>query len=143
MPIVLAEAFENKPRGLRLIVTSPALFAGRWLPDGFTPRADTTFRGKLEGIDGEVILRAAFVPRPLHVSGWGMTRSSDNPKSGGAPKPTRRLVAPGAVYFFDRGEGNSFSRADAEALWLRRIGLCTDEGFGRVVPGIWNPKGKS
>ena len=92
---------------------------------------------------GYVILRAAFVPRPLHVSGWGMTRSSDNLKSGGAPKPTRRLVAPGAVYFFDRGEGNSFSRADAEALWLRRIGLCTDEGFGRVVPGIWNPKGKS
>jgi CRISPR-associated protein Cmr3 len=79
-----------------------------------------------------VVLRAAVVPRPLHVSGWDMAAR--------APKPTSRMVPPGAVYFFERVDGQPFGEAEARALWLAAIGARTDEGFGRVVPGTWNPK---
>jgi CRISPR-associated protein Cmr3 len=78
-----------------------------------------------------VILRAAFVPRPIHVSGWDM--------AAGAPKPTSRMVAPGAVYFFERADGEPFGEADARSLWLAALGTRTEEGFGRVAPGVWSP----
>ena len=75
----------------------------------------------------------------MHVSGWDMVSDKDK---GGAPRATSRLVPPGAVYFFERAEpdGAPFTADDAKALWLAALGGRTDDGFGRVVPGIWNPK---
>ena len=84
----------------------------------------------MPGISGELILRAAFVPRPVHISGWDM--------ASGAPKATDRMVPPGAVYFFERADGTGFTAADAEALWLSALGGRQAEGFGRVVPGTWD-----
>jgi CRISPR-associated protein Cmr3 len=162
LPTLLESAFASKSQGLRLMVATPTLFAHGWLPDGFKPEKKVSdnsgketweFRGKLSrhdkkaggnpefepGFDCELILRAAFVPRPMHVSGWDM--ASDKAK-GGAPRATSRLVPPGAVYFFTRaGERPApFTADDAQALWLAALGGRTGEGFGRVVPGIWNPE---
>jgi CRISPR type III-B/RAMP module-associated protein Cmr3 len=100
------------------------------LPDGFEDNRGT-YSGRLPGIDHDVILRAAFIPRPTHVSGWDMAAN--------APKPTSRMVAPGAVYFFERTDGKPFGEADARSLWLASLGTRTEEGFGRVVPGVWSP----
>jgi CRISPR-associated protein Cmr3 len=47
------------------------------------------------------------------------------------------MVAPGAVYFFERADGKPFGEADARSLWLAAVGGRTEEGFGRVVPGVW------
>lgn len=122
------EAFRSSSTGLRLVAVSPVCFEKGWLPDGFVNESGQ-YRGKVAGI--EVILRAAFVPRPVHVSGWDMAK--------GEPKPTSRMVPPGSVYFFERADGQPFREAEAKSLWLAALGARTDEGFGRVVPGVWIP----
>ncbi len=160
MPPALERAFSSGSRGLRLMVVTPTLFARGWLPDGFEPepvkaqdssgKETWEFRGKLSRreknsggnpklvavLDCELILRAAFVPRPMHVSGWDMATGK-----GGQPRPTLRLVPPGAVYFFEPVDKNrQFAAADAKALWRVQIGGDTHAGFGWAIPGIWNPK---
>jgi CRISPR-associated protein Cmr3 len=129
-PDAVLGAFRAGSAGLRLVVVSPACFDRGWLPDGFDRRG-REFRGRVGALDAELVLRAAMVPRPLHVSGWDM--------AAGAPKPTSRIVRPGAVYFFERADGRPFGEADAGALWLAAVGARIDEGFGRVVPGSWSP----
>lgn len=128
-PKQLLEAFQAGSAGLRLVVVTPACFQAGWLPDGFT-RQGLQYRGALEGV-GDVILRAAYVPRPLHISGWDMEK--------GQPKPTARMVAPGAVYFFERPDNRPFTASDARALWLAAVGASQEQGFGCVVPGVWSP----
>lgn len=128
-PLRVLEAFRASSPGLRIVAVSPICFERGWLPDGLAA-VDGQYRGRLAGLEHEVILRAAFVPRPIHVSGWDMAK--------GEPKPTSRLVPPGAVYFVERADGVPFNEPDARTLWLGALGTRTDEGFGRVVPGVWN-----
>ncbi|MCL6607019.1 MAG: type III-B CRISPR module-associated protein Cmr3 [Geminicoccaceae bacterium] len=129
-PEDLLAAFRPGSRGLRLLVVTPACFAGGWLVDGFRAE-DAVYRGSLPGVDGEVVLRAAFVGRPLAVSGWDLVT--------GRPKRTDRMVPPGSVFFVERADGRPFDAEDARKLWLSAIGGRTEEGFGRIVPGIWHP----
>ena len=129
----LESAFDGaKSRFIRLVAVSPLVFRQGWLPDGFhCENGGTDYRGCLP--DGtECVLRAAMLPRPQHVSGWDMARRR--------PKPTTRLVPPGAVYFFERTDGKPFKWRDASGLWLAALGDRVDEGFGRVVPAIWTPQ---
>jgi CRISPR-associated protein Cmr3 len=130
-PEAVLGAFRPDSSGLRLVVVTPACFEHGWLPDGLERRA-REFRGRVGALEGEVVLRAAMVPRPVHVSGWDM--------AAGAPKPTSRMVPPGTVYFFERADGRAFSETEARALWLAALGARTEEGFGRVVPGAWSPR---
>ena len=127
-PARVLKAFLAPSPGLRLVAISPLCFARGWLPDGFK-NANGEYRGQLAGLD--VILRASFVPRPIHVSGWDMAKKE--------PKPTSRMVPPGSVYFFVRADEQPFGEAEAKLLWLAALGTRTDEGFGRVVPGVWRP----
>ena len=130
-PAELLAAFRAGTQGLRLVLVTPARFEAGWLPDGFDAK-DGAYRGILPGIDGELVLRAACVDRPIAVSGWDL--------AAGAPKRTDRMVPPGSVYFLERQNGAPFDQAEAETLWLAAIGGRTEEGFGRVVPGIWTPE---
>lgn len=118
---------------IRLIVITPAHFAQGWLPDGFKVSPEHgEYRGTLPGIDGEVVLRAAFVGRPAHASGWDMTV--------GQPKPTRRLVPPGSVYFFEKVSGGLFTPAELASLWLAPLGhdvRDVEDGLNQVVVGPW------
>jgi CRISPR-associated protein Cmr3 len=115
---------------LRVVAVTPLCFAKGWLPDGFAAHGNE-YRGRLPELDAELVLRAAFVPRPIHVSGWDM--------AAGKPKPTSRMVAPGAVYFFERVDGRPFGESEARALWLAAVGRRTGEGFGRLAAGFWGP----
>lgn len=135
-PRAVLEAFRRGSPGLRLVIVTPASFSRGWLPDGLEPRG-REYRGALPGVDGEVVLRAAFIPRPIHVSGWEMAAHNGR----GAPKPTSRMVPPGAVYFFELDDGRPFGETEVRSLWLVAIGDRQEEGFGRVVPGVWNPGG--
>jgi CRISPR-associated protein Cmr3 len=128
---LLLEAFGATPRGLRLVVVTPACFEQGWRPDGLEARGDE-IRGHLPEIDAEIVLRSAMLPRPVHVSGWDMAARM--------PKRIARMVAPGAVYFFERTDGRGFGEQDARALWLAGAGSRLDEGFRRVAPGVWNPR---
>lgn len=127
-PARVIEAFRTASPGLRLVAASPLCFEKGWLPDGLVNESGE-YRGQLAGLD--VVLRAAFVARPVHVSGWDMAK--------GEPKPISRMVPPGAVYFFERAEGKPFGEVEVKSLWLGALGTRIDEGFGRVVPGVWRP----
>lgn len=129
-PAAVLDTFRAGSAGLRLVIVTPACFEKGWLPDRFEQRG-REIRGRLGMVNSEMVLRAAMVPRPVHISGWDMAAA--------APKPTSRMVPPGAVYFFERADGEVFGEADACALWLAVLGARADEGFGRVVPGVWSP----
>jgi CRISPR-associated protein Cmr3 len=129
-PAAVVEAFDTPKRGLRLVVVTPACFGGGWIPDGIERRG-RELRGRIAGFDADLVLRAALVDRPVNVSGWDI--------AAGKPKSAASMVPPGAVYFFERADGQRFGRPDANALWLAAIGARSGEGFGRVVPGTWNP----
>jgi CRISPR-associated protein Cmr3 len=119
IPQQIEKAFAQCSQGLRLMVVTPACFDKGWLPDGFEPVKigdEWEFRGKLPHLDYALVLRAAFVPRPMHISGWDMANAKEK---GGAPRSTSRLVPPGAVYFFQRTDKDAeFTANDARALWL-------------------------
>lgn len=120
--------------GLRLIVVTPAWFpTGGWRPDELAA-VDGEYRGVLTNLDVELVLRAAFVPKAIHVSGWDMVA--------GGPRETRQLVRAGAVYFFEKTSGDPFTRTELQGLWLTAVGSAQDDGFGRVVPGLWTPPGR-
>ena len=110
-PAGLLEAFRVTSVGLRIVAVTPICFERGWLPDGLDPQGGW-YRGRVAGIDHEVVLRAAFVPRPVHVSGLDM--------AAGAPKPTSRMVAPGAVYFFERADGQTIRRGRCSVALARR-----------------------
>lgn len=129
IPAVVAKAFRTPSSGLRLVAETPLCFESGWLPDGFTTLNDE-FHGRLPGLDFDLVLRGAFISRPVHVSGWDMAANQ--------PKPTARMVPQGAVYFFERADRELFDEANAKSLWLAALGTRTDEGFGRVVPGVWS-----
>ena len=77
-------------------------------------------------------LRAAAVGRWQPHSGWDLAQCR--------PKPTRKLVAAGATYWFE-----VIGACDTDALatlWLASI--CDDQqdrrdGFGLALPGPWTP----
>ncbi len=134
-PKAIPDAF-GTTRGLRLMVVTPTVFTQGWLPDGFAVSADGQgeYRGSITGVAEEMVLRAAFVPRPVHLCGWDVAQNR--------AKPTLRAVAPGAVYFFQKRSGAPFTGDEARALWFSALGSQTADGLGRVVPGIWNPDEK-
>lgn len=134
MPKALEEAFAKGSSGIRVVACTPLCFQRGWLPDGFEPsthEGEPVYAGRLPGIDEELILRAAFVGRPVVISGWDMQARQ--------PKPSRRLVPPGSVYHLLKRSGGTFQPAEARSLWLTGIGQDQDQGFGRVVPGVWHP----
>ncbi|HEX4418384.1 MAG TPA: type III-B CRISPR module-associated Cmr3 family protein [Kofleriaceae bacterium] len=129
MATQVVAAFRAGSRGLRIVTVTPACFAEGWLPDGIA-RHGCELRGRITGLDAELVLRAAIVPRPNYISGWDIANNR--------PKPTAAMVPAGAVYFFERADGAPIREADARRLWLAAVGERTGEGFGRIVPGTWN-----
>ena len=131
IPEQLRKVFVAGSRGLRLLLVGHASFENGWRPKWLKAH-NGQFAGDLPGV-GRVVLRAACVGRPVHVSGWDMAL--------GKPKPTRRLAPAGSVYFFEKADEAAFTDDDAEALWLRPIGEAAVEGeaTGAVVPGVWRP----
>jgi hypothetical protein len=122
---------ETGSPGLRLIAVTPASFSHGWLPDGFRFK-DGCFRSQLPGLEGqEIILRAAYMGPPLHMSGWDRAKLR--------PRAIRRLVPAGSVFFFVKADGTPFTSKEILGLWMCALGSGTDEGLGRFVPGLWSP----
>jgi CRISPR-associated protein Cmr3 len=97
---------EGKPL---LLLTTPALFAGRWRPGGLNRNM------------------AAAVPGALAVSGWDLALRG--------PKPTRFAVPAGSVYYLDRIPENlsPASLCDAD----QRDADERFQGWGCYLKGAW------
>lgn len=114
----------------RLVLRSPGIFAAGWYPDGIR-RVGIDYVLEREGFKANLV--CAAVPRYEIVSGWDLARMR--------PKPARRAVPAGAVYWFDRFEGDCGKLAD----WVRG-GLWGDdydaarrtEGFNLAWLGAWH-----
>ncbi|MCX7719158.1 MAG: type III-B CRISPR module-associated protein Cmr3 [Candidatus Sumerlaeaceae bacterium] len=114
---------------IRMVLATPALFAGGWKPawlnddlEGTPPTASNDLKLKLVGVSTE-----RWVP----VSGFSL----ENGHLG--PKVIRRLVPAGGVYFFEVVQGTAETLVDC---WLESV--CDQEqdrldGFGLAVWGIW------
>jgi CRISPR-associated protein Cmr3 len=126
--------------GLRMLLVTPVPFASGWLPGWLDPGS---WEGSPPGFEGSVRLRlrGARLDRWVAMSGWSLenwTSRDGRVVRRPGPKPVRRLVPQGAVYFFEIASGHA--EALAEQGWLVSV---ADEpqdradGFGLVVWGSW------
>ena len=109
----------------RLVLLTPAFFEKGWKPSWL-----------LSGSFGvNVEICAVALPKPHVVSGWDLDAKR--------PKPTRRLVPAGTVYFLKLAGEPSDIRSWVSGIWLRNISDCEQDrldGFGLAVVGVWDGK---
>ncbi len=127
-PARLAEAIA-KAGGLRLVLATPAVFAGGWKPGWL----DENLRGEPLCAPGlRLRLRACALERWQPLSGWDLARHQS--------RAVRRLVPAGSVYWFAL-EGGA-EPAAIERLWLAPLADHEQDrrdGFGLALPGVWHP----
>lgn len=118
------QALKNATR-IRMVLATPAVLKGGWIPD--------LVNGPLKGFNLKLV--GASTGRWKAVSGWSLADMKDQPRG---PKPIRRLVPVGSVYFFTVDKpGDAARLAD---LWLQSVSEDDQErrdGFGLAVWGIW------
>lgn len=123
-------ALGNEPPYVRMVLATPALFKSGWLPKWLHAEGGCLV-GEVPSTNTTVRLIGACVDRWTPVSGWDYEHPG--------PKPVRRLVPAGSVYFFEVVRGTATALADR---WLTPISDdeqdCRD-GFGLAVWGIWRP----
>lgn len=112
----------------RLILVTPAYFENGYLPE----KLKKTYNLEIE---------AVALPRYQTISGWDYSVLDENGKMKGAPKPTRRLVPAGSVYFIKFKDESKIENFIKD-IWLNSI--CEKDsqeardGFGIALLGTWN-----
>jgi CRISPR-associated protein Cmr3 len=111
----------------RLILTSPGIFPGGWLPTGMTAHGAGDLRFELHGVKARLV--CAAVPRAEVISGWDLAKWQ--------PKPALRVSPTGSVYWLVDVEAT-----EEQLRALVAHGLWTDplvdaarraEGFNRIM----------
>lgn len=116
-------------KGLRMVLATPAVFERGWLP-GWLREKDGNLIGTIPGSGVSVRLVSAVVGRWKPLSGWSYEKGRNG------PKPLRRMVPAGSVYFFEVLEGG----AGIADLWLHSVCDCVQDGrdgFGLALWGFW------
>jgi len=122
---------------IRMALATPAVFSDGWRPGWIDKQ---TLTGAPPGCSVQLKLVGVSIARWKAVSGWSM-QPQDNPDHPGrkikpGPKPIRRLVPAGGVYFFETSDDPS----SLTELWLQPVSDypqdCND-GFGLAVWGTW------
>ena len=126
-PEAVKTALESATQ-IRMVLATPAIFDHGWRPDWLDAK---TLTGK--PIDDGPTLRLVGVSniRWKAVSGWSLA-----PPRG--PKPIRRMVPAGSVYFFEKCGGDGCTLATNG--WLRPVSDAPqdrNDGFGLAVWGTW------
>ncbi len=111
---------------IRMALATPAIFSDGWKPGWLN--ADLT--GTPPGTEVKLQLVGVCIGRWQAVSGWSLAEPR-------GPKPVRRMVPAGGVYFFEAVSGRP---GDLAGRWLEPISddakECRD-GFGLATWGIW------
>lgn len=114
---------------VRMVLATPAIFGGGWRPSWLDEKP---LQGTVPGSTVKVKLVGASVDRWKPISGWSYEKETLG------PKPSRRLVPAGSVYFFEIIDGDFGSVLDS--CWMRSV--CDEEqdrndGFGLTIWGVW------
>jgi CRISPR-associated protein Cmr3 len=116
--------------GIRMVLATPAIFKDGWLPGWLDSE---TLEGSPPGAhDLRLRLRGACTSRWRAISGWDMQKGRRG------PKPVRRLVPAGSVYFFEVASG---SAEELAGLWLYPVAddpQDRNDGFGLAMWGVWD-----
>ena len=117
----VAHAADGAPLRLRVILATPAIFRLGYRPAaGGSPLLPTI-----------ATLAAALVPRPEIVSGWDFEH--------GRPKPSRRMVAAGSVFWIDLVGDAAARLAWLKEVWMQNVSDDEQDrrdGFGLALVGI-------
>jgi CRISPR-associated protein Cmr3 len=122
-------------RACRVVLLTPAYFEQGWKPTWIIA-------------NGNVQLKAAAIQRTQVISGWDFEfvgTSQDGKVIHGRPKPTRRLVPAGTVFFFKFNGSESEVENWIKTTWMScisdddtRYGTTPrKDGFGLAVLGTW------
>jgi CRISPR-associated protein Cmr3 len=114
-----------RSRRFRWVLQTPAIFSGGWLPRSLREAADRWFIER-DGFRARLV--SVAIAAPELAGGWDLIRRG--------PKPFRRMVPAGSVYWFDIETGSG------EAAWALFHGQSVSdekaqEGFGLVHLGGW------
>ncbi|MGO8896914.1 MAG: type III-B CRISPR module-associated Cmr3 family protein [Isosphaeraceae bacterium] len=113
---------------IRMVLATPAIFDNGWRPAWLDA---STLTGKPIGDGPTLKLVGLSNARWKAVSGWSLA-----PPRG--PKPIRRMVPAGSVYFFEKVEGDT--NILATQGWLRPVSDSPqdrNDGFGLAIWGTW------
>jgi CRISPR-associated protein Cmr3 len=119
-----------KTKQVRMVLATPAIFSDGWKPGWL----DEALKGSLPGTNIRVHLVGVSIQRWKAVSGWSLAELPGQPRG---PKPVKRMVPAGGVYFFEIIEGKTSDLADH---WLEPMSDDVQDrrdGFGLAVWGIW------
>lgn len=116
--------------GFRLILTTPGIFTGGWLPERVTKQSDGSYRLNGDGFSAR--LACAAVGRNDVISGWDLAHWQ--------PKTAQRVAPAGSVYWFDElaGDAGKLAAWVNQGLWgehpdrQRRA-----EGFNQAWLATW------
>lgn len=109
----------------RLLLATPAYFDGGHLPASWLKSTYSL----------QVTIKAAAVPRYQTISGWDYERKE--------PKPTRRLVPAGSVYFLELTGDKTTREKFVSKTWMNPISdgdQFRRDGFGLALLGTWDGK---
>jgi len=124
-PTVVTDALKGTNR-VRMVLATPAIFSGGWKPGWLNDQ----LRGSPPGGGPTLRLVGVSIQRWRAVSGWSLA-----PPRG--PKPVKRMVPAGGVYFFEVIDETA---SDLVERWLLPV---SDEeqhrrdGFGLATWGTW------
>ena len=109
-----------------MALATPAIFADGWKPGWLNQE----LQGKVPGTDVKVKLVGLSIDRWRAISGWSMAKPR-------GPKPVKRYVPAGGVYFFEVVRGDA---ANLKNAWLEPMSDDEDDrhdGFGLATWGTW------
>ena len=115
----------------RMVLASPGVFAGGWLPTGVERVDGERFEFSLHGVRARLV--AAVVPRAQVISGWDLASRR--------PKPAQKVAPAGSVYWLDELEATpqALRRLVEEGLWSEQEldSQRRAEGFNRIWLAAW------
>jgi len=115
---------------VRMVLATPAIFRGGWKPGWLSD----DLIGTPPGANVRLRLVGASIQRWRAVSGWSLAELPGQPRG---PKPVKRMVPAGGVYFFETVDGKALDLADR---WLEPVSDDEQDrrdGFGLATWGVW------
>ncbi|MBX5452956.1 MAG: type III-B CRISPR module-associated protein Cmr3 [Acidobacteriia bacterium] len=118
-------------RHVRMALATPAIFKDGWKPGWLNASGE----GAPPGAEKLTLrLKGVSIARWKAVSGWSLAKLPDQPLG---PKPVKRMVPAGGVYFFEVVQGEASVLAER---WLKPVSDDAQDrldGFGLAAWGVW------